>query len=480
MKNLVKDAECLDYSSDNGRVHIRLRIDWLNNPTSTDTYTEEVELWGILDNLMVTRVPHPRIENILYVLNTRKVKTDIPADHYFYSLPYFAKAVPSETDQALRSWVIDGTYEKTRYKFVKVPNEGNNYVVYDIAANVLIPLAVFDFLWEDEQKFKDFITKNFPTRAKISPYYLTNLNTIRLQWHLLGKKDSYYTRDLLLEDVGIYKEQIDVLRKSFKFTCPVSRDFSPAGQLGFPKPFYERNKHMLVKILYHDFTMEISDPYSDISELENVIDLLISMNATDISPRVSLTYKQYRAMLDRDIILPNKSTYKDYISMAKQIREPFVMPWDIHSERELHTLHDNMIAEYNLRKNTSAKELKDQYLRMRPKFPKFEYENSDFGIIYPEDIDDLSIEGTALHHCVGSYKNRVLNSSTLIMFLRKLSDPTKPFVTLQVSKVGDQYDLVQAHGKCNCSISTLPGVEQFVNTWCSHFHIKKENINRCL
>lgn len=480
MKNLVKDAECLDYSSNNGRIHIRLRINWFLNPTSSKTYTEEVELWGILDNLMVTEVPHPRIENILYVLNTRKVKTNIPTDHYFYSLPYFAKAVPPATERALRSWVIDGTYDKTRYKFVKVPDGENNYVVYDIATNVLIPLAVFDFLWEDEEKFRRFITDNFPEKAKISPYYLTNINTIRLGWHLLGKKDSYYKRDLLLEDVGIYNEQIEILRKSFKFTCPVSHDHSPSGQLGFPKPFYDKNKKMLVKILYHDFTMEITDPYSDISKLEDVINLLISLNTNEDSPRVTLTYKQYKAMLERNIILPNKTTYNDYISMAKQIREPFVMPWDIHSERELHTLHDNMITEYNLRKNSSSEELKAKYRKMKPMFPKFEYENSDFSIIYPEDIDELSLEGTALHHCVGSYKNRVLDSSTLIMFLRRNSEPEKPFVTLQVSKVGDHYDLVQAHGNCNCSISSLSGVEQFVNTWCSHFHIKKENINRCL
>ena len=195
---------------------------------------------------------------------------------------------------------------------------------------------------------------------------------------------------------------------------------------------------------------------------------------------VKISYNQYKKIACNPAFNKKLSDYIDYVNMIKHMGGDFVLPWEITSENQIDRLHFNTIQEYNLRKDQSSSEMKRKYLDLKKNFPKFEYSNTEFFIKYPEDLDDLNLEGSYLHHCVRSYKGRILDSSAIILFLRTIKDPDIPFVTMQIKRTSSGWDLVQAHGNCNCSISSIEGVYPFVKEWCEKNSITMEDIDRAL
>ena len=73
----------------------------------------------------------------------------------------------------------------------------------------------------------------------------------------------------------------------------------------------------------------------------------------------------------------------------------------------------------------------------------WEFEYGDFKIVIPTTAQDIVTEGSRMHHCVGSYVNRVLNGDTYICFVRHKDTPDKCYITCQVRTDGtiDQYFL---------------------------------------
>lgn len=76
-----------------------------------------------------------------------------------------------------------------------------------------------------------------------------------------------------------------------------------------------------------------------------------------------------------------------------------------------------------------------------------------------EDADAKKKCADALHHCVGSYTERVADGKCVILFLRKCSDESKPFYTIEVHG----QEVVQVRGMGNCGMT--PEVKTFVAAW---------------
>ena len=68
-------------------------------------------------------------------------------------------------------------------------------------------------------------------------------------------------------------------------------------------------------------------------------------------------------------------------------------------------------------------------------------------------------EGQALHHCVGTYIERVAAKKCLIVFVRRVEEPEKPFVTVEVSNG----KIVQIRGERNSD--PTKEVKKFVDLW---------------
>ena len=70
-----------------------------------------------------------------------------------------------------------------------------------------------------------------------------------------------------------------------------------------------------------------------------------------------------------------------------------------------------------------------------------------FICIIAKSPDDLVKEGEFLNHCVGrmNYDQRMAKEQSLIFFIRKPSEPNKPFVTVEYSL--ENHKVLQCQGK---------------------------------
>ena len=85
--------------------------------------------------------------------------------------------------------------------------------------------------------------------------------------------------------------------------------------------------------------------------------------------------------------------------------------------------------------------------------------NEKLQIVCPKRVNDLVAEGRALHHCVGSYVDRVAEGRCLIVFVRRVEEPEKPYVTVEVRNG----KIEQIHGDHNSD--PTEEVKKFVDLW---------------
>ena len=89
---------------------------------------------------------------------------------------------------------------------------------------------------------------------------------------------------------------------------------------------------------------------------------------------------------------------------------------------------------------------------------------------FPITAAELIDEGSALHHCVATYAKEHLSGQTVIFFIRKKSEPDKPFYTLEYNPKTES--IVQCRGLCNCG--KTPEVKAFVKAWSEYIRSKKK------
>ena len=82
---------------------------------------------------------------------------------------------------------------------------------------------------------------------------------------------------------------------------------------------------------------------------------------------------------------------------------------------------------------------------------------------------ELTVESEFLHHCVRTYKQRVVDGKCAILFIRKTDEADVPFYTLEINKKGV---MVQCRGKYNCSMTEE--VRTFVEEWLSSREKRKK------
>ena len=80
-------------------------------------------------------------------------------------------------------------------------------------------------------------------------------------------------------------------------------------------------------------------------------------------------------------------------------------------------------------------------------------------LIVPANSDDIKKEGEALHHCVGTYIERVAKGETAIFFIRKENEPNKPYYTLEWK----DNKVIQCRGMNNCNMTNA--VKAFIKVF---------------
>ena len=113
---------------------------------------------------------------------------------------------------------------------------------------------------------------------------------------------------------------------------------------------------------------------------------------------------------------------------------------------------NNMLREIN--------ETEKSYLYLQEKLDKekfkanyerhskaWEFAYNSFIVSIPTEPQDLIIEGKKMHHCVGSYIDRVAENKTYIVFIRKKDNIEMPYITAQVDLNGTLRQYYLAYDK---------------------------------
>lgn len=121
--------------------------------------------------------------------------------------------------------------------------------------------------------------------------------------------------------------------------------------------------------------------------------------------------------------------WADYIETAEKLK------WDMKNDmvlfpRDFWEAHDRANA---LAKVENAKRL-DKAVAKRKKLldEAYRMEGKEYFIRAAVNAREIVKEGQALHHCVGTYAEKVANGETGILFMRSVKEPDKPLYTIEV------------------------------------------------
>lgn len=157
----------------------------------------------------------------------------------------------------------------------------------------------------------------------------------------------------------------------------------------------------------------------------------------------------------------------DYFDYAGWTEE---MGYDMRNEfnlfpRDFMKAHDARSKEYIKFKDKQEREAEKRFNRILKKLKNetgdveaMNLKSKGLFIRLPGKIEELRTEGEVLHHCVGTYIEKVRKGETMIFFIRLETDPEKPFYTLEWKG-----KVVQCRGFKNCDMT--PEVKAFVNVF---------------
>lgn len=152
------------------------------------------------------------------------------------------------------------------------------------------------------------------------------------------------------------------------------------------------------------------------------------------------------------------SEYRDYLDMCQKqkydMRNSFVL-----YPRDLQKAHDKVAHRIKLK--ADAKLRKDFKIAYQRIMKRLDFEWNSMKIVYPSSPEEIIAEGHALHHCVGSYVDRVAKKECIILFLRLCEEITKPFYTIEVRN----QKVIQVRGMKNDNAT--PEVQKFMDRWTS-------------
>lgn len=159
--------------------------------------------------------------------------------------------------------------------------------------------------------------------------------------------------------------------------------------------------------------------------------------------------------------ITNAHDYFDYTGWLEE------MGYDMRNEFNLYPKdfkksHDEKSKEYVKFQDKKAKEDIKRFNKLLKKLRKdtldadpMKLKIEGLFIRLPEKLNELKNEGECLHHCVGTYRDRVAKGETMIFFIRRESEPDKPYYTLEWKG-----KVIQCRGYRNCDMT--PEVKAFV------------------
>ncbi|MBD5631130.1 PcfJ domain-containing protein [Clostridium botulinum] len=123
-------------------------------------------------------------------------------------------------------------------------------------------------------------------------------------------------------------------------------------------------------------------------------------------------------------------TWKDYLDKCIQLKYNLSNEF-ILFPKKLNSRHDEICLEFD--KHNMEIYNKKIYERYKELSKLYNWKYKDYIILVASSANELIKEGQELHHCVGgTYKRKMANGETNILFLRKKDDPHRSFYTIEI------------------------------------------------
>ena len=159
---------------------------------------------------------------------------------------------------------------------------------------------------------------------------------------------------------------------------------------------------------------------------------------------------RYRKMQDM------VSEYRDYLEMCAgldyDMKNSFVL-----YPKNLRESHDRVQKRFKIKESEQL--LQNFKIAVQDARKRMAFESDGMKIVVPATPRELEAEGNALHHCVGTYADRVAKKECMILFLRQCTDETKPFYTIEIRG----QEIIQVRGTGNCAAT--PEVQSFIDAF---------------
>lgn len=164
--------------------------------------------------------------------------------------------------------------------------------------------------------------------------------------------------------------------------------------------------------------------------------------------------------------------YKDYLKQLKELGYPleeyYLYP------KSLKDAHAKLTDEINKRRDEEKRkqiELQEKgYREILKKIKNLTYSSANLVIRPVDSIAELNTEGMKMHHCVATYRDKVVAEKCYIFTVRNINEPDEPLATLELSQ--DKKRIIQLRGKYNAVVSG--DIEAFCNHWFKHIVNSKE------
>ena len=128
--------------------------------------------------------------------------------------------------------------------------------------------------------------------------------------------------------------------------------------------------------------------------------------------------------------------YKEnLITLGYRLDDAYLYPRDFRHDDlrvadEMTEKRNHDLEEKNVERNILISGI-SKGLRENKELMEF-FSGSEGLVVYvPETIEELKEEGKRLHNCLGSYADRVAEGKTLIFFIRRMEDPTAPYIAME-------------------------------------------------
>ncbi|WP_021167464.1 hypothetical protein SOV_17190 [Sporomusa ovata DSM 2662] len=136
-------------------------------------------------------------------------------------------------------------------------------------------------------------------------------------------------------------------------------------------------------------------------------------------------------------------TWRDYVTDCNTLNMDLTQE-SVLFPANLHNAHQNTIRQIKIKEDAGLN--KKIAVRLKS-LRKYCYSGDTLLIRPAESTLELIDEGKALHHCVGMYGQQYAKGETVILFIRKIAEPDKPYFTVEVH--GRNNTVMQVRGKHN-------------------------------